>query len=118
MNTAALCDAAVATYALSLMERWEGAWENMRRLTTEDARLGVLDMQRPTGLSALLSPLAKTVCWLGGADIEAHPWTAVERDFTEVRSSSVRGGHLQIRVGTTRSWTDTSSYVENEESTR
>ncbi|EXF23900.1 ubiquinone biosynthesis protein, partial [Nesterenkonia sp. AN1] len=101
LNTAALCDAAVATYALSLMERWEGAWENMRRLTTEDARLGVLDMQRPTGLSALLSPLARAACRLGGADIEAHPWTAVERDCAEIRAASVRGGHLQMRVGTT-----------------
>ncbi|WP_218221849.1 class I SAM-dependent methyltransferase [Nesterenkonia sp. Act20] len=94
-------DVAMATYALSLMQPWECAWETMRELTTASARLGVLDMQRPTGLSAVFTPLAKAACRLGGADIEAHPWTAVERDCTEIRADSVRGGHLQIRVGTT-----------------
>lgn len=56
-------------------------------------------MQRPTGMSAPLSPLARAACWLGGADIEAHPWTAVERDCTEVRADAARGGHLQLRAG-------------------
>ncbi|EXF23851.1 methyltransferase type 11 [Nesterenkonia sp. AN1] len=94
-------DVALATYALSLMQPWESAWETMRELTTASARLGVLDMQRPTGISALLTPLARAACRLGGADIEAHPWTAVERDCAEIRAASVRGGHLQMRVGTT-----------------
>lgn len=96
----ALSDMAIATYALSLMGRWEMAWENMVQLSTNNARLGVLDMQRPTGLSALLSPLAQTACWLGGSDIDARPWTALERDCAGVHAASMRGGHLQIRVGT------------------
>lgn len=89
----------LATYALSLMDPWERAWENLWQLTSSDAQLGVLDMQHPTGLSAPLSPLARFACRLGGADIEAHPWTALERDCTQVRAASARGGHLQVRVG-------------------
>ncbi|WP_279586517.1 class I SAM-dependent methyltransferase [Nesterenkonia aurantiaca] len=89
----------LATYALSLMQQWENAWETMQQLTVTRGRLGVLDMQRPTGPSALLTPLARTACWLGGADIDAHPWKALERDSAEVRSASARGGHLQVRVG-------------------
>lgn len=97
-----LSEVALATYALSLMQPWETAWEHMQQLTVERGRLGVLDMQRPTGLSAALTPLAQTACWLGGADIDAHPWTALERDCTRVRSAEVRGGHLQVRVGRKR----------------
>lgn len=89
----------LATYSLSLMGRWDRAWTNMWRLTEPGAELGVLDMQRPTGPSALLSPLARAACWLAGADIEAHPWVGVERDCMHLRSASARGGHLQVRVG-------------------
>ncbi|WP_255545954.1 MULTISPECIES: class I SAM-dependent methyltransferase [unclassified Nesterenkonia] len=95
----ALSEAALTTYALSLMQPWQAAWAHMRKLTVEQARLGVLDMQRPTGPSSVLTPLARVACWMGGADIDAHPWTALERDCTDVRATSVRGGHLQVRVG-------------------
>lgn len=95
-----LSDAALATYALSLMPEWERAWTNIRGLTKPAGRLCVADMQRPTGLYALLSPLAVAACRLGGADIEAHPWTAVERDCLGVEAASTRGGHLQVRAGT------------------
>ncbi|GAA1158077.1 class I SAM-dependent methyltransferase [Nesterenkonia sandarakina] len=95
----ALSDAALTTYALSLMQPWQDAWTHMRMLTAEQARLGVLDMQRPTGASSVLTPLARIACWMGGADIDAHPWTALERDCTDVRTASARGGHLQVRAG-------------------
>lgn len=95
----ALSRVGLASYSLSVMDQWDRAWENMWQLTERDAQLGVLDMQRPHGLSTLLSPLARAACRLGGADIDAHPWTGVERDCTDVRSASVRGGHLQVRVG-------------------
>ncbi|MGJ9373237.1 class I SAM-dependent methyltransferase [Nesterenkonia sp. CF4.4] len=95
----ALSRVGLATYALSLMDPWERAWEKLWQLTSPDAQLGVLDMQRPTGLSAPLSPLARFACRLGGADIEAHPWTGLERDCAHVRADSARGGHLQVRVG-------------------
>ncbi|MCH8566268.1 methyltransferase domain-containing protein [Nesterenkonia sp. LB17] len=89
----------LATYSLSLMDPWVRAWGNMWQLTEPEAELGVLDMQLPSGVSALLSPLARAACRLGGADIEAHPWAAVERDCADLRSASARGGHLQVRVG-------------------
>ncbi|GAB3550642.1 hypothetical protein GCM10027404_18240 [Arthrobacter tumbae] len=97
----ALSDAVLATYALSLMPDWERSWLNMRRLLKPGGRTGVVDMQRPVGRYSVLTPLALLACRLGGADIDAHPWTAVERDCNDVASSSARGGHLQIRVGTT-----------------
>lgn len=94
-----LSDVGLATYALSLMENWGQAFRLMWQLTDPQAQLGIVDMQRPTGLSSLWSPLAAAACWLGGADIEAHPWTVLERDCAQLRSASSRGGHLQIRAG-------------------
>lgn len=92
-------DAVLATYSLSLMGEWELAWNNMVALGAPAAVLSVVDMQAPTGAFAAMAPLAQAACWLGGADIAAHPWLAVERDCTDVRAASARGGHLQIRVG-------------------
>lgn len=92
-------DAAIATYSLSLMRPWEAAWAALGPLTTPGASFCVVDMQKPTGPAAVLTPLAQAACWLGGADIDAHPWTGVERDCADVVASSARGGHLQIRVG-------------------
>ena len=95
----ALSDAVLAAYALSLMPDWERSWANMKALLKPGGRAGVVDMQRPVGRHSVLTPLALVACRLGGADIDAHPWTAVERDCSDVIRSSVRGGHLQIRVG-------------------
>lgn len=92
-------DAVLATYSLSLMGEWERAWNNMVALGAPAAEMGVVDMQEPTGAFSAMAPLARAACRLGGADITAHPWLAVERDCTDVRAASARGGHLQIRVG-------------------
>ncbi|WP_201293171.1 class I SAM-dependent methyltransferase [Arthrobacter zhaoguopingii] len=95
----ALSDAALATYSLSLMPSWEDAWERMLALSSPGASVAVVDMQEPTGRFAAAAPLARLACRLGGSDIAAHPWTAVERGLPDLRSASVRGGHIQIRTG-------------------
>lgn len=65
-----------------------------------EARVGVVDMARPTGNAVWASPLAQAACWLGGADIDAHPWTVVEPDVSGTRSWSRWGGHVRVCVGT------------------
>lgn len=91
-------DAALATYALSLMPGWRAAWRTMVEATTAEARLAVVDMARPQANPAARG-LAALACWLGGANLEAHPWTAVEQECAEVRSASAWAGHLQVRSG-------------------
>lgn len=93
-------DAALATYSLSLMPDWRQAWANLTSLLQAEARISVVDMQDPAGWARLLTPLARAACALGGADITAHPWRAVEEDCTNVVRASARAGHLQIRAGT------------------
>lgn len=95
-------DAALATYALSLMPDWRAAWRRMHEVVRPGGRLAVVDMQRPDGPAIALTPLARLATFLGGADIDAHPWTAVESDCTGVTVGRAWGGHLQVRAGTRR----------------
>lgn len=99
---ASASDAALATYSLSLMPEWRNAWANMAALVKENARISIVDMQEPTGWARALTPLARAACYLGGADITAHPWQAVEEDCTDVIRASARAGHLQVRAGRIR----------------
>ena len=95
-----LSDAALATYALSLMPEWRKAWAHLTELLRDEARVAVVDMQDPVGWARVLTPLARAACSLGGADITAHPWQAVEQTCNSIVRDSARAGHLQIRAGT------------------
>lgn len=93
-------DAVMATYTLSLVPGWEQAWALAFAATRPGGRMAVVDMQLPVGPARVAAPLARLACKAGGADIKAHPWTALERDCTDVMTVSLRGGHVQVRVGT------------------
>ncbi|OZE81122.1 ubiquinone biosynthesis protein [Rhodococcus sp. 15-649-2-2] len=93
-------DAALSTYALSLMTPWRTALDAMIAATRVGGVVAVVDMQRPVGRAAVWTPLAKLACRLGGSDIEAHPWTAMTPLLQDLSTRAVRGGHIQVRVGT------------------
>lgn len=93
-------DAVLATYTLSVVPGWERAWALAVAATRPGRRMAVVDMQLPLGAAKVAAPLARLACAAGGADIHAHPWTAVERDCIDVTAVSLRGGHVQVRVGT------------------
>lgn len=87
-------DAAISTYGLSLMPQWRRALTWMVEMTPDGRRVAVV-----VGLAAIWSPLAQLACQVGGSDINAHPWTAIESSLADVCAASVRGGHIQVRVG-------------------
>lgn len=93
-------EAVLFTYSLSVMSNWPKAWRAATAAARPGARVAVVDMRTPTGPATVLSPLARLACLLGGSDITAHPWTALERDCTDVQAWSLRGGHIQVRAGT------------------
>ena len=89
----------LVTYALSVMPDPSAAWRAARALLRPGARVGVVDLQPPTGRARWAAPLARLACAAGGSDIEARPWREVEADLVDVRARSLRGGHVQVRVG-------------------
>ncbi len=93
-------DAVLFTYALSLMPGWEQAFLRATALVRPGGRAAVVDMQPPHGRGRLLTPVARAACWVGGADLEARPWTTLEQTASHVESWSLRSGHVQVRVGT------------------
>jgi len=93
-------DAVLVTYSLSLMSNWDQAWWRATALVRPGGRAGIVDMDSPHGWARPLDPAARLACWLGGADINARPWTLLERTAQDLQSWSLRGGHVQVRVGT------------------
>jgi demethylmenaquinone methyltransferase/2-methoxy-6-polyprenyl-1,4-benzoquinol methylase len=93
-------DAVLFTYSLSLMTNWDQAWRQATSLVRPGGRAGIVDMGLPHGWARLLDPAARLACRLGGADINARPWTLLERTAHDVQSWGFRGGHVQVRVGT------------------
>jgi len=92
-------DAVISTYAVSLMANWPRAVSLMIAASRPGGRVAVVDMQTPVGSARVWTPLARLACLLGGSDIGAHPWTAIEAALTDVHRVSPRGGHIQVRVG-------------------
>ena len=102
------------TYSLSLMLNWAQAWDRAKSVLCPSGRTAVVDLQPrerlknssdadrrlQVGIARVLEPLARLACWMGGSDISARPWTALERDCAEVSCQTLRGGHIQIRAGT------------------
>jgi len=99
-GSGATFDAVLFTYSLSLMGNWEAAWRQATSLVRPGGRAGIVDMGLPHGWARLLDPAARLACLLGGADINARPWTLLERTAHDVQSWSFRGGHVQVRAGT------------------
>jgi demethylmenaquinone methyltransferase/2-methoxy-6-polyprenyl-1,4-benzoquinol methylase len=92
-------DAVISTYAVSLMSNWPRALSLMIAASRPGGRVALVDMQTPVGAARVWTPLARLACLLGGSDIGAHPWTALEAALTDVHRVSARGGHIQVRVG-------------------
>ena len=93
-------DAALATYALSVISDRRAAWQTMLRATRPGGRIAVVDMQEPGRRWAVFRPAARWLCAVSGADIRAEPWRFLEEELADVRRAARRGGHIQIRVGT------------------
>lgn len=93
-------DALFASYSLSVIPDWHAAWAAGLSVFKQEGRAAIVDMQSPTGVARIFTPLARLACALGGSDLHSHPWTAVEADCTDVVMETLRGGHIVAAAGT------------------
>ena len=80
-------DAAIASYALSLMPEWETALRLMVSSVRPGGRIAVVDLAVPAG--PLIGAVARLACRLGGSEPESAP----ERVAGATDGPGRRGGH-------------------------
>jgi len=78
------------------------AWVRALDAAAPDARLAIVDMQRPRGLLWPVGQLLAAFARFGGSDLEARPWTLIEDAADDVVARSFWGGHIQVRAGVRR----------------
>lgn len=93
-------DAALFTYALSVIDDGRAAWQSALAATRAGGRVAVVDLALPTGRWAVLGPLARLACFTGGVDLHREPWRWVARDTRDVEQRALRAGHIHVAVGT------------------
>ncbi|MCB1279945.1 MAG: methyltransferase domain-containing protein [Salinibacterium sp.] len=93
-------DAVFSSYALSVMADPVGAMERAVSLVKRGGRMGIVDMQRPTGMARVFTPFALAATAAGGADIDAHPWEWLKLHATDLSEDTRRGGHIVAAAGT------------------
>lgn len=93
-------DGVFSSYAMSVFTDWHPAWERMRALLRPGGRACIVDVQSPVKIYRVFSPLARIAAEVGGADLKARPWTIIEREGVDVRSVSVRCGHIRVVAAT------------------
>ncbi|MDJ0349926.1 methyltransferase domain-containing protein [Cryobacterium sp. PH29-G1] len=93
-------DGVFSSYAMSVFDDWHPAWQRGRALLRPGGRACIVDMQLPVGRARLLGPFVRMAAAVGGADLNARPWTVIERDGVDVHSTALRGGHIRVVAGT------------------
>lgn len=93
-------DAALFTYAVSVIDDGPAAWASALAATRAGGRVAVVDLARPTGRWTVLAPVARLACFAGGVHLDREPWRWVARDAVDVEQRTLRAGHIRVAAGT------------------
>ena len=94
-----LFDAALFTYSLSIIDRWQDAYAQSLARVRPGGRIVVVDMALPVGRWRVFSPLARLACFTGGADINRAPWSLLLQTTSMSTHRIARGGHIHVAAG-------------------
>ena len=100
LSDAALFDAALFTYSLSIIEGRRATYAQALARVRAGGRIAVVDTALPVGRWQLFSPLARLDCRIGGADTTRAPWELVAQTTIAPTHRVVRGAHIHIAAGT------------------
>lgn len=92
-------DAALFTYALSIIGDWRDAWAEAVSLVVPGGRIAVVDLSLPSGVLPPLRWLARLACFTGGSDPHREPWRLAQRDLEAVTTEERQAGHVVLAVG-------------------
>lgn len=106
-------DAALSTFALSIIGDGAGAWRAAMQAVRPGGRVAVVDLALPTGRWSVLAPLARLACFTGGVDLHRKPWQWVVRDTGDVTRIALRGGHIRVAAGTVPARSSAESSAES-----
>lgn len=95
-------DAVLFAYTLSIMPAWPCAWKQILDRVSPGTRIVVLDMAVPTGGGRPAQWAARGAAWLGGADLQSHPWQAMPGSTVGTTSMTLRAGHVVVTTGIRR----------------
>ncbi len=93
-------DAVLYTYALSVIDDWERAWDQGVAALRPGGRALVVDLALPTGGGRVLSPLARVACFAGGSDPHRQPWRPLICRSPDAVQATARSGHIHLAAGT------------------
>ena len=93
-------DAALFTYALSIIEEWRSVLTDTMRRVRPGGRVVIVDLALTTGRWRWLAPLARLACFAGGADPHRHPWEMLLATTSHPTHQILRGGHVHVVGGT------------------
>ncbi|NNH22633.1 hypothetical protein HLB09_05895, partial [Pseudokineococcus marinus] len=74
------------------------AWATALEAARPGAHAAVVDTTVARG-ALPLRVASRAACALGGVDVAAHPWRAVEEELDDVRSVTLARGHVEVRAG-------------------
>lgn len=93
-------DAVLFSYSLGVLGGWRSAYDQAVSLLRPGGRVAVVDTAPTRGRWRVLQPLARLAMLAGGVHPQRQVWRHVVDRTRSTFTDELRGGHVQVAVGT------------------